>query len=185
MANAINRLKKVEVTKETVKKETLPVVPNFDKAKIDQYIELDAQLKEVEFKHAQLNGEIALTANSFLQSQSEFVKSARIYGTNGSVRVVNSDKFSVVQEVGADLVKLGVAEESRTVSLKKEVIADEKLLDKFLAKFTDAEIGEFLDVYMKYTPKKGLDEVIYKSDAKVKKQILEGVKQAKSSVVCE
>jgi len=185
--SALDRLKKVEVTKTPAssKKETMPVVPNFEKAKVDSYIKLNADLKDIEFQVEQLNAEITESAVAFLDSQSEFSKSARVYGTEASVRVVRADKFSVVQEMGSQLVTLGVATESRVVSLKKEILNDETKLNAFLSKFSDAEISEYLDVSVKYVTLKGLDEKIPTLDSSTKKTILEGVKQSKPSVVCE
>lgn len=183
--NAIDRLKKVETVKADTKKETLPVVPNLDKKIVDEFIGLKTEFKEIEVKLSQSEETIIQTATQYLDSLPEFSKSCRVYGNNGSIRIVRADKFSVVQESGPDLVRLGFAEESRTVSIKKEVLADETLLTELLSKFSDEEISKFFDVSLKYTAKKGLDEKIPTLEGKKKKIVLESVKQAKPSVVCE
>ena len=169
MASSPKPASKAKATKITAS------VNKYVKEAVDKVISIKASIKDLEAD--KLTTEAVIISHVRPQQDEEartgnFSKSFDVSGNKGNLVYTTSDKFSVPQEDDdineiKNLLKNKFEdffEKERTVSLRPEVLKDDKLVNKIVSVLSKAGIADIFAVVDKYKSKKGLDEKQYNLD---------------------
>lgn len=167
------------------------------KGSVDVVIASKAQIKRLEAELADAEAKIIdhVRPQYVQQARSgNFTKSLTVEGNTGDVTFVTSDRFSTPkdEESQIELRKLlgkkfeEYFEEDRSISIKKNIVADSKAIAKIEKIFEKAgeDVADFFDVVDVLKAKDGLDQKQFELPEN-KRQILQTLApQAKPAVKC-
>lgn len=192
MDTALNSFDKMVGNPEETSKAKSNGIPLSDKCPvsvIDEYIASTKELNTAKVRQEETALQIrehAKDAYLDLAVQDTFSKSVRFPGSDGSVRVTHTDRFSVsgseneLKSFDKDYEKH--FEKTRVVTVKAEVFKRDDLLTKFMSKFTREELKEFFDINYKIKTVKGFDKIHAEMGTRKRNLLAESVSQASPGI---
>ncbi len=173
MSSFTDAIKQKSTTKATVSKSSMPIIDIKDTAvasSIADFIEAQVAEKtakaDKEFAGAEIISHVRAIQDEKALNGS-FAKSYQVKSSEGNVKFVTADKFSV-NSADEDKIKnvLGksfdnLMEEKVTVTLKEEIFADEDKQEELMGLLGEDKFAEFFDVDTKLTTVKGFDQNVY------------------------
>lgn len=194
--NAFDKLAQPGVAKDskTTTKIAASLTPDI-KFKVDTFVTNKAEMKRLEAEQKDIETVIiehVRPQQDKLAYGGTFTKSLQLQGVSNIVNFVTMDKFTVPQDEEAiEAIKTllngkfdDLFETTRFISMKKEAVADEKVLNKIAKACEKAglSLGEIFDVGDKIVAKDDLDRKQYDLKPKQLEEFRTLVRQAKPAL---
>lgn len=196
--NALDKLNSIASApkKKTEQSSVIKVEVNNDlKATIDDYVRNSTELKEIKVRvdeGADVIRDFSSVEIEKLNTKGTKTKSILLESSDGSVRVTCTDKFSVknIPETENELKSIlgsrfnDCCELVTKVTVKEEIIRNEKLLQALISKFSNLdEVSKFFEITKVVETKEGFDmEQYYKLTSSQREKLRAFITQSKPSV---